>query len=272
MNKLEFLDELEKRIRVLEKNEIKDILSEYSQHIDMRIESGLSEAEAIKDFGSIDELIAEILEAYHVNPEYESEKEHTDECETENIHNKKRIGSLKVKAYFIVVWIWIKNIFSNIFDGFKNILKRILDMVKKIFVYLKKTNSKADYTCNSKILEPKSKLKQTKDKNNNLHNKVKEGFKGVIKKLIYAFLVLIIVICLVPVSVVGIASIFAVGVSITLLIQGYPVLGIFITLIGLSVCCITLGGLMISLVTRDKKDKFEKFEINDGFGEAITNE
>ena len=35
MNKTEFLNELEKRIRVLEKNEIKDILSEYSQHIDM---------------------------------------------------------------------------------------------------------------------------------------------------------------------------------------------------------------------------------------------
>ena len=42
MNKTEFLNELEKRIRVLEKNEIKDILSEYSQHIDMRMESGLS--------------------------------------------------------------------------------------------------------------------------------------------------------------------------------------------------------------------------------------
>lgn len=46
MNKTEFLNELEKRIRVLEKNEIKDILSEYSQHIDMRMESGLSEADA----------------------------------------------------------------------------------------------------------------------------------------------------------------------------------------------------------------------------------
>ena len=79
MNKTEFLNELEKRIRVLEKNEIKDILSEYSQHIDMRMESGLSEADAIKDFGNMDDLAAEILEAYHVNPEYER-SERTMDC------------------------------------------------------------------------------------------------------------------------------------------------------------------------------------------------
>ena len=72
MNKKEFLDELEKKIRVLDKKEISDILDEYSQHIDMRMESGLSEDEAIKDFGDMDELAAEILEAYHVDPEYDS--------------------------------------------------------------------------------------------------------------------------------------------------------------------------------------------------------
>ena len=55
MNKKEFLDELEKKIRVLDKKEISDILDEYSQHIDMRMESGLSEDEAIKDFGDMDE-------------------------------------------------------------------------------------------------------------------------------------------------------------------------------------------------------------------------
>ena len=54
MNKKEFLDELEKKIRVLDKKEISDILDEYSQHIDMRMESGLSEDEAIKDFGDMD--------------------------------------------------------------------------------------------------------------------------------------------------------------------------------------------------------------------------
>ena len=51
MNKSEFLSELEKRIRVLDKSEIKDILAEYSQHIDMEISNGQTEDEAIKSFG-----------------------------------------------------------------------------------------------------------------------------------------------------------------------------------------------------------------------------
>lgn len=66
MKKQEFLDELKRYLRVLQDEEQEDILEEYSQHIEMKIESGLSEDEAIKDFGSIRELAGEILEAYHV--------------------------------------------------------------------------------------------------------------------------------------------------------------------------------------------------------------
>ena len=36
----------------------------------MKIQNGMSEEEAIGDFGPVKELAAEILEAYHVNPEY----------------------------------------------------------------------------------------------------------------------------------------------------------------------------------------------------------
>lgn len=71
MNKKEFLEKLGEHLIVLESREQEDILDEYSQHIDMKIERGLSEEEAIRDFGSISELAAQILEAYHVNPEYE---------------------------------------------------------------------------------------------------------------------------------------------------------------------------------------------------------
>lgn len=71
MNKKEFLEKLGGHLIVLESKEQEDILDEYSQHIDMKIERGLSEEEAIRDFGSISELAAQILEAYHVNPEYE---------------------------------------------------------------------------------------------------------------------------------------------------------------------------------------------------------
>ena len=47
MNKQEFLNELQSRIRILEEAEQQDILAEYAQHIDLRTAGGLSEEEAI---------------------------------------------------------------------------------------------------------------------------------------------------------------------------------------------------------------------------------
>lgn len=74
MNKETFLKELQEYLRILEDQEQQDILEEYAQHIDMKIQKGLSEEEAIQDFGSVQQLAAEILEAYHVKPEFEQKK------------------------------------------------------------------------------------------------------------------------------------------------------------------------------------------------------
>lgn len=70
MNKEKFLMELRGYLSILENQEQEDILAEYAQHIDMKMQKGLSEEEAIRDFGSMQELAAEILEAYHVKPEF----------------------------------------------------------------------------------------------------------------------------------------------------------------------------------------------------------
>lgn len=78
MDKITFLRELEKGLSVLEKGELEDIISEYEQHIDMKIESGLPEEEAIADFGNLEELTAEILEVYHVRADY------ADKCQEED--------------------------------------------------------------------------------------------------------------------------------------------------------------------------------------------
>ena len=74
MNKNTFLEELREHLQILEDQEQQDIMEEYAQHIDMKIQKGLSEEEAIKDFGSVKELAAEILEAYHVKPEFDRKK------------------------------------------------------------------------------------------------------------------------------------------------------------------------------------------------------
>ncbi|MCM1157758.1 MAG: DUF1700 domain-containing protein [Bacteroidales bacterium] len=66
MKKEEFLAKLRKNLSVLEEGEIQDIIEEYEQHIDMKMKEGLSEEEAIHDFGDLKELTEGILEAYHV--------------------------------------------------------------------------------------------------------------------------------------------------------------------------------------------------------------
>ncbi len=75
MDKKEFLSALEQSLSVLQEDELRDIISEYEQHIDIKVEKGLTEAEVIADFGSFSELTSEILEAYHVRADYGTEKE-----------------------------------------------------------------------------------------------------------------------------------------------------------------------------------------------------
>ena len=47
MDKIEFLSKLEQSLSVLEEEELRDIINEYEQHIDMKTQTGLTEEEAI---------------------------------------------------------------------------------------------------------------------------------------------------------------------------------------------------------------------------------
>lgn len=67
MNKQQFLEKLKNRLVILSDSEVKDILDEYSDTIDQKIQEGMTEEDAVKDFGDIDELANEILEAYKIN-------------------------------------------------------------------------------------------------------------------------------------------------------------------------------------------------------------
>ena len=62
MDKKTFISELRQALSVLQEDELEDIVSEYEQHIDMKLKNGLTEEEAIADFGSLNELAADILE------------------------------------------------------------------------------------------------------------------------------------------------------------------------------------------------------------------
>lgn len=122
MNKREFLEALKVHLRVLEEKEQQDILDEYAQHIDLKMQSGLSEEEAIRDFGDMKELASDILEAYHVNPKFD---EGTETEKKEKGHGKvlviKAPDMEKVSEGSRKAVDTIRNAISEFFDGIKEI-------------------------------------------------------------------------------------------------------------------------------------------------------
>ena len=70
MNKSSFISKLKKNLKILDENEVKDIVDEYSEIIDEKIKNGKTEEAAIKDFGDVNELCKEILKAYKINPKF----------------------------------------------------------------------------------------------------------------------------------------------------------------------------------------------------------
>ena len=67
MTKNEFFQKLETRLNILNEQERNDILSEYSSHIEFKMQDGKTEEQAIADFGDVDALAEEILSAYHID-------------------------------------------------------------------------------------------------------------------------------------------------------------------------------------------------------------
>ena len=67
MTRNEFFQKLEARLNILNEQERNDILSEYSSHIEFKMQDGKSEEQAIADFGDVDALAEEILSAYHID-------------------------------------------------------------------------------------------------------------------------------------------------------------------------------------------------------------
>lgn len=61
MTKIEFVLELNEKLSGLPQDDLHERLEFYSEMIDDRIEEGLSEEEAVRDIGSTDEIVAQIL-------------------------------------------------------------------------------------------------------------------------------------------------------------------------------------------------------------------
>lgn len=115
MKKNEFFNELRKKLKILKKEEVEDIIREYEDNINEKIKNGYSEEDAIKSFGNIDELCNEILDAYKIS------YENTNSFEDVVSNHVSKISN------------WLKNIISNFSN---DTAEEILNMIFKVFAII----------------------------------------------------------------------------------------------------------------------------------------
>lgn len=233
MNKAEFLKELESRLQMLEEQERKDMLSEYSQHIDMKMKAGMEEKDAIKDFGDIDNLISEILEAYHIDPNYK-------------MNGKRAVsGDITKKK-------------GNVLEASKNSLSGFLEQKRN--KKEEKASRRQEQRPFNKDLE-KTRLSFFERKKWD----IQKGEESFDRKL-WRWLKTILVICLkaalvvimVPAIIADLFLIYGFGLVITLLLQGYPLVGVCIGILGVILCCSAYSLFVLTYILKSYKNKKRK--------------
>ena len=220
MNKKEFLDVMEKRLSMLEAQEREDMLSEYAQHIELKMQSGMSEKEAIDDFGDIDSLIAEILEAYHIDPSYGGKAK---KSAAEGI-GKKASGVINRS----------KQSFSN---------------------FMEQQKEKQEQRMEQKREEDKDRPPRWKRKEGSGFEKG-EGRKMVetaLQKILFVLKVAFVfcvkaclVLVMLPAAVLTLFSLFGFGTLVVLLMQGYPLAGVTLVMLG---CILGFGAVTLFVLT-----------------------
>lgn len=228
MNKEQFLKELESRLKILDHAERQDMLSEYSQHIDMKVQSGMSEKEAIEDFGDVNHLVEEILEVYHIDPEYRMVEEQE---KTKNSIGNKMETSLKNG--------------KESFSGYLQQQKKRREEKKQIRKEEKKQG----------VIQKTKEKMASKRAERGEHSGRKNWLKtiGVSMKNIIKFCIkLSLLLIAIPVIILDICAVFGLGTLLILMIQGYPLIGVTIGVFGGVLCCSSCVLLMFSYIFSQK--------------------
>ncbi len=244
MNKEIFLKELREYLRILEDREQEDILEEYAQHIDMKMQKGLSEEEAIQDFGPIDELAAQILEAYHVKTQFQEKKKFV------NFSNpaekvKEAFSWLGRKCRTFGEWLGRK---CHTFGG-----------------WLMKPFRREKVKTDKSTKDNQVKERKTKEMGKQIGSVLKAIGNGIVSvcRACCAFCIWCLkwfwnlgwLIFSVFCAFMAMLVLMGLGAIVVLLFQGYPLVGIFFICLGGLLCFGALSGGAYSLLIRKKDDK-----------------
>ena len=239
MTKTDFLSLLKNKLSIIEENELNDILNEYEQHIEMKVQNDhVTEEEAIKDFGDIKELVADILESYHVKADYEINTK-----EEKHSHIKENAKEFGVNTKNLV-----GGVFSKSLNKIKSFFKKCSDKVKSIFKPKTREKKKEEVTDNKKT------------------GKFISAFKKFIKnslQFLWKCIIIVWNLCIIGfiifVACFGLIMLYISGTALVMLVQKYPMWGILIVSISSILFC---GAVILGLYLLIKQHKVSEKKRN----------
>ena len=281
MKKDEFLRELESRLQILNEAERKDIIDEYSQHIELKIANGLNEEEAARDFGDIKELAGEILSAYNVNLNYNKpDVKKTCLYIGEKLQEKiKKIG-LKLKDWWKVVKDKVKFTIdkNNEYSTIRN--NKQLEQLRSQYEGMNHSKEENPPVMQPHVAQEEAPTETPKIVPEEIPRKVSEeiprkmlvgtppsipkryirkSIKSIVGGICIGLIRLFAFFIWLPMLFILLISIFIFGCCIVLNIQGYPLVGIMIATLGGVLCTGTmsylLGGFCFFGKERGKKNE-----------------
>lgn len=274
MNKREFLEILREKLSILDENELEDILSEYEQHIDMKAAGAMTEEAAIADFGDIDELVGDILQAYHVRADFAGEKK-KDGAGTENWMEKTehRIGK-----FFHDCFQWLAEAFGEIGQSVREWAEKCADFCRRLFADRKteeKTEPLKAAPKKDKMQEFSVKRIPQKEKKEKMEKKsgntFLSGLAGMCRGCAAAFVWCVKVLWNLFIGGTGVVMgfgssvcLFFLGTLVVLLAQGYPLVGITIGFFGLTLCALSVTAFCFTLIVRKRKEEKKHSEEQTG--------
>lgn len=269
-NKESFLKELQSRLAVLEEAEQQDILAEYAQHIDLRVDGGLTEEEAVQDFGDIDQLVSEILSAYHVKATYQASKE------------KKRLpspwpairrGMANMAAFF-------RRIGGGIAGGSRKLRESVVawagriearlgwnkDFFEQPEEALETPEAPSETADNTAAVEQAAEeaplcaeeetgaMEQMEKKRTawaavgGFFQRLGHGLWRLCRGAAWLAWNLFLLLCALPFAGLGLLALVCLGALAVLLVQGYPLAGVTLCCLGGAACCVGVLGLGSGLI------------------------
>lgn len=261
MSKKEFLSNLRKKLKVLNENEIEDIIEEYEGHINEKMSKGKTEKEAIEDFGDFDLLVKDILSAYKINTNYEKESkdkniisDFIDSIVTfisdfvKNISNRSKKDIIKFIFEFIILLLFITilkfpviiiekigmRLFDILLDPFSNILGTIWKYMIEFIYLILSILGIISFVKKRYINVPNEKeyVNENKKIVNKINIKKKDNTEKKLHSSITNIIIILFKVCLIFIAIPAVFSFLLafilIIIGIVLLIQKVPYFGIFL--------------------------------------------